>query len=134
MKIKHNKLLHYVLIILLVLAPVRSVMAMQQMNCDMDSSKMPISMAMTASDVSVSKIHASHDMSSMTQNDANQHSCCDQGDSCISNCDMGVSVSLFIQTSAYSPLLLNVAEAENISSAPIIRELTPPSRPPLKLS
>ena len=115
-------------------APMRSVMAMQQMHCDMDASS-------SVSEVSVSENHASHDMSSMSQlafnqqpSEKNQHSCCSGSDSCSTNCDMGMAVSLLIQATSYEPLFLNVAEAESVSSAPIVRELTPPSRPPANFS
>lgn len=119
-------------------APMRSVMAMQQMHCDMDTS--------STSKVSVSENHAAHDMSSMSQlafnqqatnqqpSEKNQHSCCSGSDSCSTNCDMGMAVSLLIQATSYAPLFLNVAEAESVSSAPIVRELTPPSRPPANFS
>lgn len=124
-------------------APMRSVMAMQQMHCDMDASS-------SVSEVSVSENHASHDMSSMSPlafnqqatnqqpSEKNQHSCCSGSgsgsDSCSTNCDMGMAVSLLIQATSYAPLFLNVAEAEGVSSAPIVRELTPPSRPPANFS
>lgn len=120
-------------------APMRSVMAMQQMHCDMDASS-------SVSEVSVSENHASHDMSSMSQlafnqqptnqqpSEKNQHSCCSGSDSCSTNCDMGMAVSLLIQATSYAPLFLNVADADNVSSAPIVRELTPPSRPPANFS
>ena len=120
-------------------APMRSVMAMQQMHCDMDASS-------SVSEVSVSENHAGHDMSSMSPlafnqqatnqqpSEKNQHPCCSGSDSCSTNCDMGMAVSLLIQTTSYAPLFLNVAEAESVSSAPIVRELTPPSRPPANFS
>ena len=120
-------------------APMRSVMAMQQMHCDMDASG-------SVSAVSVSENHAGHDMSSMSQlafnqqatnqppSENKQHPCCSGSDSCSTNCDMGMAVPLLIQATSYAPLFLNVAEAEGVSSAPIIRELTPPSRPPANFS
>ncbi len=114
-------------------APVRSVMASP---CDMGDSVL-------TSETSLSDKHASHDMSSMSvsdsidsQSEKNLHKCCAETstDVCISHCDMGISVSLFIQSTTYAPLFINVAEAETISSAPIVRELTPPSRPPENFS
>jgi len=140
-KIKRYKLLNYVLITLLIFAPVRSVTAMQLMHCDMDASAMKISATVSTSNVSSADIHASHNMSSMPAHDSshqqsekNQHPCCSGAKICVSDCEMGTSVSLLMQTSNYAPLFINVAETEIISSEPIVRELTPLSRPPVKIS
>lgn len=121
---------------LLMFAPLRSVMAMQQSHCDTGDSTIEVSTT-----ASVSKMHAMHDMSAMSLPDSSNqnseqssHQCCSDGNTCANDCDMGVAVSLLIQTSIYAPLFINVAEAENISSSPIIRELTPPSRPPAAFS
>ena len=122
-------------------APIRSVTATQLMHCDMDASTVKISTIVSTSNVSSADMHASHDMSSMPMHDSgqqpsdtNQHRCCDGMKTCAGDCDMGTAVSLLIQTSNYAPLFINVAETEIISSEPIVRELTPPSRPPAKIS
>lgn len=122
-------------------APIRSVTATQLMHCDMDASAVKISTIVSTSNVSSADMHASHDMSSMPMHDSgqqpsdtNQHRCCDGMKTCAGDCDMGTAVSLLIQTSNYAPLFINVAETEIISSEPIVRELTPPSRPPAKIS
>lgn len=122
-------------------APLRSVMAMQLMHCDMDAGTMKISTTVSASNISSTDMHASHDMSSMPvhgtdhqKSEKSQHPCCSGAKVCASDCDMGTTVSLFIQKSTYAPLFINVAEIENISSEPIVRELTPPSRPPANFS
>ena len=140
MKIKRYKLLNYVLITLLMFAPMRSVLATQLMHCDMDVSAMNISTTVSTLNVSSVDMHASHDMSSMPAHDSshqpsekNQHPCCSSAKICVSDCEMGTSVSLFTQTSNYAPLFINVAETEIISSVPIVRELTPLSRPPVKI-
>ena len=126
---------------LLMFAPIRSVMAMQLTHCDMDTAVMKISTPVSKTDAGPSDIHASHDMSSMPghnsghqKSEKNQHPCCSGAKVCASDCDMGTTVSLFIQKSTYAPLFINVAETENISSEPIVRELTPPSRPPANFS
>ena len=123
------------------LTPMRGAMAMQLVHCDMDAGMMKISAVISASENRSSDIHASHDMSSMPMHDSshqpsvtNQHRCCDGMKTCAGDCDMGTAVSLLIQTSSYAPLFVSVAETENVSSQPIVRELIPPSRPPAKLS
>jgi len=121
-------------------APMRGVMAMQQVHCDMDDEAMNVSAIVPVEDGS-SAMHASHDMSSMLMHDSsqqqsvnNQHQCCDGMKTCAGDCDMGTVVSLLVQTSNYAPLFISVADAGNDSSEPIVRELIPPSRPPAKIS
>jgi len=126
---------------LLMFAPVSSPMAMQQSHCDMDADTMSINTASSTLAAGSHDMHASHDMSSMTVLDSShktpetqQHQCCCDGNACAGDCDMGMTVSLLIQTATFAPLFINVAEAENVSSAAIVRELTPPSRPPAAFS
>ena len=76
MSIKHYKPLHYVLIILLMLAPLRSVMAVEQAPCDMadmDMEKTSMSVSGTTHDMS------SHDMSAhqeQADQTAASYQCC----------------------------------------------------------
>lgn len=126
---------------LLMFAPLSSPMAMQQSHCDMDADAMSISTASSTLAVESHDMHASHDMASMSLPDSNQqksetssHQCCYDGNACAGDCDMGMTVSLLIQTATFAPLFINVEEAENVSSAAIVRELTPPSRPPAAFS
>ena len=117
----------------MMLAPVRSVMAMQQSHCDMDSDEMS---EMMSSDVSMS-----HDMSAMMssndttdqKSDINHHCCCcDNG--CSGNCDMSIAASLLVQASSYSPVLLSIESLISKSPDLQVRALAPPSRPPLNIS
>jgi hypothetical protein len=120
MVISHYKLLHYVLIVLLMFAPVRGAMALQQVHCNMDDMVME-----------------SHDMASMPSTDTKQQAdrqcCCCDGADCASNCDMGMTVSLVIQQTPYIPVFKKVSESITISANILLRELTPPSRPPANL-
>jgi len=124
---KHNKLLHYVLIILLMFAPVRGVLAVQQPHCDMD-------------DMSMSTMMQSHDMDTMSsagKNTDKHQSCCCDGDcqaACMGSCDINISASLLIQNSTYHPAFVKSTSSTGFSSEIIIRALAPPSRPPAQLS
>jgi hypothetical protein len=128
--IKRYRFLHYLLIILLMLAPFRSVMAISSPHCDMDDA-----------------MSASHEVMNMSSGEAmlHQHAvadttavhhkccCCDTGN-CAGNCDMGMSVSLVVQESLYAPAIVAVTESVIISSAILIRALTPLTRPPATYS
>ena len=100
MKINRHKLLHYVLIILLMLAPMRSVMAMQQIHCDMGNH---ITGHDAESSTVISDYSDDHDMMAMSMaastNLKNSHDCCSDNNSCVSGCDMNISVSLLTQES-----------------------------------
>ena len=128
------------LIILLMLAPLRSAFAGQLMVCDM---KMSISKtASVVDEVAVNKaVSAKHCQDMMDHAPTDERveyqtmtkSCCDDGGACSVDCHSAVSVSLFMQDADYSSALLNSVTFDIISSALLVRELIPPSRPPLSL-
>ncbi len=60
-------------------------------------------------------------------------SCCSDDGPCNSSCHFSITASLFIQRADYSPALLNSDTFDIISSVLLVRELSPPSRPPLPL-
>jgi len=137
--IKQYKLLHYVLIMLLMFAPLRSVFAMQLMGCDMDDASAKITPSAKLV-ISSSSAHCQHMLNSAVTNDKVNHrvdhaakSCCSDGGPCSSSCHFSITASLFMRGADYSPVLLNSATFENVSTALIVRELNPPSRPPLPL-
>jgi len=139
---------------MLMFAPLRSVMAVQQTHCDMDAGVL-----VSNSDLVSSNSPVLHDMSTMlsiesmhhknqyavTEHSANHqvadqlaveqqtesnHQCCCCDTNCVSDCEMGMSVSLLMQVSSYTPLFTNAADSAIISFEILVRELTPPSRPP----
>lgn len=116
------------------LAPLRSVMAMSSSHCDMDD--MPATHDMSTMVSGKTMVHH-NSMTTDTAEINHQCCCCDDGNtngSCAGNCDMGMSISLLIQESSYTPVFLEVAESNKISPHILVRALTPPSRPPAKLS
>lgn len=128
------------LIILLMLSPLRSAFAGQLMFCDM---KMSMSKtALVVDEVTVNKaVSAKHCHDMMDNAPADERveyqtmtkSCCDDGGACSVDCHSAVSISLFMQDADYSSALLNSVTFDIISSALLVRELIPPSRPPLSL-
>ena len=127
--IKHYTLLRYVLIILLMLAPFRSVIAMSSPHCDMADMSASHPMDSMSSGKSMSHHHPD------TSTIAVKHKCCccDTGN-CAGNCDMGMSVSLLVQDTFYAPVIVAITASVIVSSDLLIRALTPLSRPPATFS
>lgn len=144
MFLKTHKLLHYLLIILMMFMPLRGVLAVTSAPCEM---------AHMSSSLNHQKMAASHEMSTMASSKAMHHQhnpsmpdqtvslkthqccCCDDSNgSCAGNCDMGMTVSLLLQTSSCAPVIINVTESSILSTEVLLRELTPPSRPPANFS
>lgn len=133
MNIKHYKLLHYALVILLMIAPLRGIAAAP---CDMEG--MNVSPENTDVIAGISgAVAMAHDMSAMLANDSSQtgmmngYNCCDDiSINCSAACDLGISVSLVFQETPYSPVYKNSSKVTSVSSEILFRELTPPSRPP----
>lgn len=122
--------MHYVIIILLMITPLRSVLASAPAlsYCDMAD------MDMTAKTMSMQMHVVSVDAVINKQAETDhKYSCCD-GATCASNCDMGMSVSILIQSSSYLPVYINTTTLTLPASNLLVRALTPPSRPPVILS
>ena len=127
---------------LLMFAPMRSVLAEQQSHCDMD--EMPVSVSMSKAEHVISSITvSSHDSfthdsptndASITDITAEHDCCCCDANSCVSNCDMSISASILMQNSAYTPIIISTSNSALFSSALLIRALPPLSRPPVILS
>lgn len=116
-------------------APIRSAMAAQQAHCDMDEMDMSeMSMPMS--------MHDMHDMSSaddpidltMAESTVSDTQCCCCANDCVSNCEIGVSVSLVLQVSVYLPVFANSSNIHSYTSDLLLRTLSPPSRPPAIIS
>ena len=119
-------------------------MAVQLVPCDMADMDMEVSAdSMPESMAASMKGHDMHHMSShgmssdqgtsaqtISDKAGSAHRCCCCDNGCKSNCDMGISASLLIQASAYSPVFVKASSFTAFVSATLVRALTPPSRPP----
>jgi hypothetical protein len=128
---KPYKLLHYLLIILLMFAPLSAVVAAP---CGMgDMAEMTAS---SSSAVMPAPVVLAHDMSTMLPTDTmssevNGHGCCDDlSSNCSAACDLGVNASLILQETSYAAVYKDSFKLVSFSSKILFRELTPPSRPP----
>ena len=152
MNVKHYSLLHkslrIVLILLLIISPFRSALAIQLLPCEMESMSDDAVANMAVS--SHHDIHAMHESAASRMDASHQHHlmqsdskqagtdqlsccCCDDGNSCAGNCDLGVNASLVIRKSSFTPVLIDVTRAPMISTDIVIREPSPPFRPPATL-
>lgn len=121
------------LIILLMIAPMRSVMAEQDSHCEMDE------MSAMTSTMSHQMHQAQSGLDESQQDEPQQAKvqdkcCCCDGNSCAGNCDMGMTASILMRDSVFTPVFDSVADVALFSSKILARALTPPTRPPLKLS
>ncbi len=114
-------------------APLRTVFAGQLIVCDMQSKTSPVT-----ADAASSAKHCQYMMDSAPADERVEYqtlakSCCDDGGACSIDCHSAVSISLLMHDADYSAALLSSVTLDTISSALLVRELIPPSRPPLSL-
>lgn len=114
------------------LAPLRSVFSAQLMVCDM---KAPAVVSDTTSSVmyGMNMLDTTSDDDSEYQDSQSAKNCCGGDGACKGDCHFAVSASLLIHVADYSPTLLVTDIFDTTSSALILRETIPPSRPPLPL-
>jgi len=121
------------IIILLMITPLRSVMAEQNSHCNMD--EMPAEMTTMSHSAATHSMHHAHFAMDKSENQQATHNCCCcDGDSCGNNCEMSVTASILMRISNYAPVFVSSAETPYFSSNILVRALAPPTRPPLKLS
>ena len=109
---------------MMVMLPLRGVLAINYSICQMqdESSQEMID-------------HSKHMMSVETQVDVNEsHDCCGDGDvKCHSDCGLGINISIIIQPVVTVPALNNTSFRTHVNNILVLRELTPPTRPPAYL-
>jgi UDP-3-O-[3-hydroxymyristoyl] glucosamine N-acyltransferase len=130
--VKSYKLLHFVLIVLLMFAPMRDVLASSPSHCEMAAMEMS-DMDMHAAAPVVSEQVPQAVVINKSAGVHHKCCCCD-GNNCAGNCDMGMAVSMLMQVSIYNPVFIRTNSFVVSSIDVLARALTPPSRPPLKLS
>lgn len=132
MSIRSDKWFHYVLILILMCAPLRlyATQGMMQQHChEADSTTQQASVMSSEkaadypSDTSVSS----------DDNAMSHHCCCCDKNSCNDDCGVSHLISL-LPTASYMPAFTAVAKSEGITFQPITRALEPLSRPPLHRS
>lgn len=138
MNFKAGNLLYYVLIMLLMIAPLRNVVAvpcdmevmgnMQGMHEVSNHGVMPVDTTMSERD------GAAMQSADIMHHQMSKHCCCNDCDvNCAGDCDFGISFSLLLHEINYSPVYQAGARPFSPASKILFRELTPPSRPPATL-
>jgi len=126
--LNYSSLLRYLLMVLLMIAPVHTVTAMP-----MNTSHCDMAVMSNMSSAVEHQVHQHH-ADTINESQQTQHACCCCDTSnCIANCGMGMTVSLLIKISSYSPVFVHTEKLIPPSVDILQRALSPPSRPPLTL-
>jgi hypothetical protein len=119
------QIVKWILIALMVAMPLRAVMALERVNCEMHDAD-----TASAHDHSM---HMMHDMNDQVQPLATEQqtcSCCDGTASCTSDCAAGLSVSLLLPSSVVLPERNRQLYRSLMANKPVFRDPSPPLRPP----
>jgi hypothetical protein len=122
---KTRYLLNWILIALLAMLPLRNVMALAQVNCEMHDQ--------SSIEMIDHSMHAMHSSSSIDNRDAvvaDNCCCCDNGMDCTGDCSLGLSASLIMQPVITVPTINQSRLQTFISTSLVLREISPPVRPP----
>ena len=123
-----RSIINWALIAVMMLLPMRSVMAFAQSTCEMHDQ--------APQAVKVHSMHMMHQVVEDSQSDtaeSQNHDCCDSDISCTGDCSTGTSVSFITQSAVMLPVLNKTAFNVLVSNNLVFRDLTPPLRPPANL-
>ena len=120
-------MLNWIVIALMVMLPLRGVIALDQSACEMHDE---------ASEKMVDhSLHAMHLMAEGVQMDADetQNCCSDLSMNCSSDCGIGMSVSFLMHSAITVPVQNETAFRTYVNDNLVFRDLAPPIRPPASL-
>jgi hypothetical protein len=118
-------IVNWVLIALLIMLPLRGVIALERIDCGMQAAE--------AASVHDHSMHMKHGVSDQVQpltTEKHACCCCDVGTSCSNDCAAGLGVSLIMQSSVVLPERNRPVYRSLIGNKPVIRDPSPPLRPP----
>lgn len=131
--ISTRNLLSWILVALMVMLPLRGVMAFDQASCQMHDPGNNSAVA-EMHDHSMHAMQGSPDDAGVaTSSESHDCCCCDGGMNCNGDCGIGLSASLIMQSVMTVPVLNRTAIRTQINNNLISRELIPPTRPPANL-
>jgi hypothetical protein len=122
---KTRNILNWVLIAMMVMLPLRGVMAFAQATCEMHGQ--------ATEDRSMHMMHQMAEDVQIGADESQNHDCCDSGISCTGDCGTGMSVSFITQSAVMLPALNKTAFNPFVNNNLVFRDLTPPLRPPENL-
>jgi len=123
-----RNILNWILITMMVMLPLRAVLAIDQSSCQMHGE--------SAQQFKGHHMHLRHMMSEAVQTDvADSHDCCccESSVSCYYDCGIGMSASFIMQHAMTVPVLNKASFRTHVENNLVFRELIPPTRPPAKL-
>ena len=112
---------------MMVMLPLRGVIALDQSACEMHNE--------ASQEMVDHGLHTMHLMTDGVQMDANesQNCCSDLLMNCTSNCGIGMSLSLIMQSAITFPAQNETAFRTHVNNNLVFRDLAPPIRPPASL-
>jgi hypothetical protein len=123
-----RNILNWLLIAMMVMLPLRSVMALAQTTCEMHGQ--------ASLEMEGHSMHTMHMMNEDAQadNGATQNrDCCKSGKTCTGDCCIGISVSFITQSAVLLPEFNEAAFNPLVNNSLVSRNLAPPVRPPANL-
>ncbi|MBT8129652.1 MAG: hypothetical protein KJP10_06655 [Gammaproteobacteria bacterium] len=125
MKQRTPHIVNWVLIALMVVLPLRGVIALERIACEMHDAD-----AASVHDHSMHRMHAMNDQVQPLTTEKQTCCCCDVGTTCSNDCAAGLSVSLIMQSSVVLPERNRSVYRALIGNKPVFRDPSPPLRPP----
>jgi hypothetical protein len=119
------QIVNWILIALMVVMPLRAVMALERVNCEMHDAAIA-----TSHDHSMHMMHDMNDQVQPLATDQQTCCCCDGTVSCTSDCAAGLSVSLLLPSSVVLPERNRPLYRSMMANKPVFRDPSPPLRPP----
>jgi len=128
-----RNMFNWVLVTMMVMLPLRAVLAIDQSSCQMHDETDQHSSAQQST---VHHKHLGHMMFDADQNDvADSHNCCccDNSASCNYDCGIGMNASIIMQQGMTVPVLNKASLRTHVENNLVFRELIPLTRPPAYL-
>ncbi len=123
-----RNLLSWVVIAMMVMMPLRGVLALTHTTCDMHD---PASQVMD--DHRMHMMHQVNEFVSMDVAESLECCCCDSAMQCGSDCGIGINASCITQSVFTFPSLNTTTFHTFVNNNLVFRELAPPIRPPANL-
>lgn len=121
-------MLNWVLIAMMLMLPLRGVMAVDETTCELHDQ--------ASTEVMGHNMHMAHLTADDVAIDAEQSNdccCCESSMNCTSDCGIGTSVPFISQSAIILPALNETAYHSHVDNDLIFRDLAPPVRPPASL-
>jgi len=125
MRTRTRNTINLIIITMLVMLPLRSVISVEQSTCDMHEQ-----VSQQAHDHAMHAMHQHHDTAQRDIAESPECCCCDSAITCKTDCGIGNSVIGFVISAIQLPSSSGADFLADVSNDLILRELSPPIRPP----